>query len=108
MVLSFIDYGRAFDSVDRGALAELLSLYCMPDKYIEMIHVLKESNIVVAKVGNEVSSWFRIKSGVKQRCVLSPFIWIILMNFVLRSTGKAMGDHGIEWGEKNSTERRLY
>ena len=23
-----------------------------------------------------------------------------LMDFVLRSTGKAMGDHGIEWGGK--------
>ena len=32
--------------------------------------------------------------------MLSPFIWIILMNFVLRSTGKEMGNHGIKLGEK--------
>ena len=54
-----------------------------------------ENNIVVFKVGNEVSNWFRIKSGVKQGCVLSPFIWTILMDFVLRSTANAMGEHGI-------------
>jgi hypothetical protein len=29
------------------------------------------------------------------------FIWIILMDFVLRSTKKAMGDHGIKWGGKS-------
>ena len=55
-----------------------------------------ENNTAAVKVGNEVSNWFCIKSGVKQGCVLSPFIWIILMDFVLRSTGKAIGDHGIK------------
>ena len=59
-----------------------------------------ENNTAPVKVGNEVSSWFRIKSESKQGCVLSPFIWIILMDFVLRSTGKAIGDHGIKWGGK--------
>ena len=29
-----------------------------------------------------------------------PFIWIILMDFVLRSTEKAIGDHGIKWEGK--------
>ena len=41
-----------------------------------------ENDTNVAKVGSGVSSWFRIKSGVKQDCVLSPFIWIIVMDFV--------------------------
>ena len=59
-----------------------------------------EKNTAVVKIGNEISSWFCIKPGVKQGCVLSPFIWIILMDFVLRSTEKAMGDHGVKWGGK--------
>jgi len=29
-----------------------------------------------------------------------PLIWIILMDFVLRSTGKSMGDCRIKWGGK--------
>ena len=58
-----------------------------------------ENNTTTSKVGNEVSS-FRVKSGVKQDCALSTFIWIILMDSVLGITGKAMGDHGIKWGGK--------
>ena len=54
----------------------------------------------MVKVGNAVSSWFCIKSGVKQGGVLFPFMHIILMNSALRSTGKAMGDHAIKWGGK--------
>ena len=41
----------------------------------------------MVKIGNEVINWFHIKSGVKYGYVLSPFIWIILMDFVLRTTG---------------------
>ena len=37
--------------------------------------MLYENNTAVVKLGNEVSSWFCVKSGVKQGCVLSPFIW---------------------------------
>ena len=59
-----------------------------------------ENNTAAIKVGNEVSNWFCIESGVKRGCVLSPFIWIILMEFVLRSAGKAIGDHGMKWGGK--------
>jgi hypothetical protein len=33
-----------------------------------------ENNIAAVKVGNEVSNWFRDKSGVKHGCVLSPII----------------------------------
>ena len=48
----------------------------MPDKQIKVISAIYENNIAAVKVRNEVSSWFRIKSGVKQGSVLSPFIWI--------------------------------
>ena len=54
-----------------------------------------KNNTAAVKIGNEVSTCFCIKSGVKQGCVLSLLIWIILVDVVLRSTGKAMGDHGI-------------
>ena len=63
-----------------------------------------ENNSVAVKVGNEVSSWSCIKSGDKQGCVLSSFKWIILMDFFLRSTGKAMEENGIKWGGKTFLE----
>ena len=65
-----------------------------------MISAIYENNTAAVKARNEVSDWFRIKSGVKQGRVLSPFVWIILMDFVLRNTGKAMGKHRIKWGRK--------
>ena len=100
MVFSFIDYEQAFDSVDRRALAKAFSLYGIQDKYIKVINAMYDYNAAAVKVENEVSSCFYIKPGVKQVCVLSPFMWVTLMGFVVMSTRKAMGDHGIKWGGK--------
>ena len=44
--------------------------------------IMHENNTAAVKVGNEISNWFCIESGVKQGCVLSSFMWIILMDFV--------------------------
>ena len=91
LVLSLIDYEQAFDFVDRRALAKVLSLYGIPDNHFIAMY---KNNTAVVKVGNKVSSWFCIKSRVKLGCVLSPFILIVSMDLVLRSTGKAMAEHG--------------
>ena len=61
---------------------------------------MHKNSTTAVKVGNEISSWFPIKSGVKQSSVLSPFIRITLIDFVLMSTGRAIGDQGIKWGGK--------
>ena len=75
LVPSLIDYEQAFNSVDKKALAKVLSLYGKSDKYIKVISAKYEKNTDAG-----------------------PFIRIILMDFVLKSTRKAMWDHGIKWG----------
>ena len=56
----------------------------------------------MVKEGNEVSNcFFFIKSGVEQGCFPSLSTWIILMDFALRSTAKAMREYRIEWRSEN-------
>ena len=59
-----------------------------------------DTDIAPVMVGNEICIYFHIGSGVKQSSVLSQFIWIILMGFVLRSAARAMGEHKINLGSK--------
>ena len=67
LVLSFIDYEQAFDSIDRRALAKVLSWYGIPEKYIKVMCTMYENNTAAVKVGNEVSNWFCIKLNKKTR-----------------------------------------
>ena len=106
LVLSFIDYELAFDYVDRRPLAMVLPLYGIPDKYIKVISDMYENTTAAFKVGNKVSSWFCIISRVKQGCILYPFIWIILLEFILRSR-KGIGRPRIQMERKNPPGLRL-
>ena len=67
----FIDCMKVFDSAVRRALAKVLSLYSIPDKYIKVISVMYENNTSGVKIESEVSIGFRIIVGVKEGCVLS-------------------------------------
>ena len=73
-----------YDSGDRRDLTKVLSLCCIPDKYTKVISIIYENNTDAVKGGNEVNSWFCIKSGVKQGCVLSPLKWAIFIDFCLK------------------------
>ena len=61
LVLSFIDYEQAFNSVDRRALAKVLFVCGIPGKYIKVISAMYENNTAAVKVRNEISSWFCIE-----------------------------------------------
>ena len=60
--LSFINYEQAFDFVDRRALAKVLSLYGIPDKYIKVISAIYENN--TAAVNNHLDFPARTKNQV--------------------------------------------
>ena len=51
--LSFIDYEHAFDFVDRRALAKVLSLYGIPDKYIKVIKIISQTTLACHNIKKE-------------------------------------------------------
>ena len=64
-------------------------------KDITVVSTLYENSIAKVKVGNEVSSWFWIEFEAEQGCVLSPFVWMILIDLILKKTPKALGEHRV-------------
>ena len=96
LFFSFVDYEHTIDSADRRVLAEVLSLYVLPDKYIKIISAMYKNNTAAVKVRGEVSNWFDIEWGARQDYALYSFVLIILTKFVLKSTSKIMGEHRIQ------------
>ena len=47
---------KRFVSLDRRALADIIFLYGIPDKYIKVISAMYKKNINAGKLGNEVST----------------------------------------------------
>ena len=73
LIINFIDFKKAFDSIHRELLWKISKLYGVPDKSINISNTLylNASCCVKTSVGN---TWtFDIKTGVRQGCILSPF-----------------------------------
>ena len=72
LYMVFVDFSKAFDTVGKTGLWQLLRKYGCPEKFTTMIKALHTGNMANASVGEEVSESFNVTNGVKQGCVQAP------------------------------------
>ena len=100
---NFVDFEKAFDSVHRESLWNIMRSYGIPDKMVRVragTYVGFECAVVD---GSVTSDWFMIKSGEKQGCVMSGFLFLLCLDWVMR---KATADkrRGIRWNLTTALE----
>lgn len=91
LVATFVDFKKAFDSVDRGKLFKILPLYGVPDKLIEAVKKLYKGSKAVVFVNGKESEPFNITTGVLQGDVLAPFLFIIVIDYIMRRCERQHG-----------------
>ena len=79
LYMVFVDFSKAFDTVGRTGLWQLLKKYGCPEKFTTMIEALHTGMMATVNVGGEVSESFRVTNGVKQGCVLAPTLFSIFL-----------------------------
>ena len=57
-----------------------------PLRLINFLAKLYRKQLAKVKVVGTLSEWFRVKKGVRQGCVLSPYLFSILAEMVMRET----------------------
>jgi len=57
-----------------------------PLHLIDSLAKLYRKELAKVKVAGTLSEWFRVKKGVRQGCVLSPYLFNILTDVVMRET----------------------
>ena len=87
----FVDFSKAFDTVGRTGLWQLLRKYGCPEKFATMIEALHTGMMAYVSVGG-VSESFNIINGVKQGCVLAPTLFSIYLSALLDESFRDMGD----------------
>ena len=94
LVLHFIDFKKAFDSVNRDALWKILRYYGIPQKIIKMVQAFYSNCKCRIQLKNQISEAFEILTGVKQGDVLSPFLFLLVIDYGLKMLEDQ--DYGIE------------
>ena len=96
LYVCFIDYEKAFDSLDRQTLWRLLRHYGIPTKLVNLIRNTYEGMSCKVVHEGKLSESFNVETGVRQGCLLSPFLFLLAMDWIMKTTtdGKR---NGIQW-----------
>ncbi len=72
---AFMDLEKAYDRVDREALWSVLKIYGVGGQLLKGIQAFyREANAYV-RVGGKYSESFAVEVGVRQGCVMSPWLF---------------------------------
>ena len=84
--LWFVDYTKAFDGVVRNELMRFLDDLELDDKDLRLIQNLYYQQETIIRINDTVSKMVPIKSGMRQGCVLSPDLYSLFSEILMRST----------------------
>ena len=95
LYVTFIDYRKAFDSVNRSQLWEVLRSARLSTKFLKMLQAMYHKVQSCVRWGQEFSDFFNCPSGVKQGAVESPSIFSLYINAVADHV-RRNGKHGVQ------------
>ena len=93
---NFIDFEKAFDSIHRDSLWKILRHYGIPSKLVNVNKMLYSDFKSQVVCNTTLTDAFSVTTGVKQVCILSPFLFILGIDWVLRQVTSGVR-RGIRW-----------
>ena len=84
--LLFVDFTKAFDSIDRGKLEQILYAYGIPNETIAAIMMLYKHTKAKVRSPDGDTEFFDVLAGVLQGDTFAPFLFIIALDYILRTT----------------------
>ncbi|CAF4950873.1 unnamed protein product, partial [Rotaria socialis] len=104
--LCFIDYSKAFDCVDHEKLWSVLLEMGVPKHLIILMKNLYTNQQASVKTDYGNTDWFNIRKGVRQGCILSPYLFNLYAEHIMRKVGIDEAACGIKIGGGNINNLR--
>ena len=86
LTVTFIDFKKAFDSINRKVMFAVSRHYGIPEPLVNAIGALYINSKSAVMVDGNISEPFEVSPGVLQGDVLAPFLFIILVDYLLKKT----------------------
>ena len=101
---AFLDLEKAYDRVDRKALWNVLRIYGVGGRLLRAVKSMYESSKACVRVGSEVSEWFLVRVGLRQGCVMSPWLFNIYIDGVVREVNARVFGKGVRLTDTNGND----
>ena len=113
LYMVFVDFSKAFDTVGRTRLWQLLRKYGCPERFTTIIEALHTGMMVNINVGGEVSESFSVTDGGQARLCTGPTLFSVFLSAMLDEAFRDMGmastyspDRALTYSTSHTSERR--
>ena len=104
--ICFNDYAKAFDCVDHNKLWEILKEIGILDHLTCLLSHLYVGQETTFRTGHGTRYWFQIGKGVRQGCILSPCLFNLYAEYIMRNAGLDEAQAGIKVAERTVNNLR--
>ena len=102
----FIDYAKAFDCVGHNKLLKILKAMGMPDHLTHLLRNLYAGQEAAVRTRHGPTDWFQIGKGVHQGCILSPRLFNLHAEYIMRNAGLEEAQVGSKIAGRNINSLR--
>ena len=102
----FIDYAKGFDCVDHNKLWKILKEMGIPDHLTCLFRNLYACQEATVRTGHGTTDWFQIGKRVRQGCILSPCLFNLYVEYIMRNAGLEEAQTGIKIAGRNTKNLR--
>ena len=102
----FTDHTKAFDCVDHNKLCKVLKKMRISDHLICLLRNLYAGQEATVRTEDGTADWFRIGKGVRQGCILSPGLFNLYAEYIIRNAGLDEAQAGIKIARRNINSLR--
>ena len=97
----FFDYAKDFDCVDHNKLWKILKEMGIPDHLTCLLRNLFAGQEATVRTGRGTTDWFQIGKGVCQSWMLSPCLFNLYAEYIMRNAGLEEAQAGIKIARRN-------
>ena len=102
----FIDYDKAFDYVNHNKLYKILKDMGIPDHLTCRLRNVYSGLESTVRTGHGTADWFQIGKGVRQGCILSPSLFNLHAEYIMRNAELEEAQAGIKIAGRNINNLR--
>ena len=99
-------YAKAFDCVDHKKLWKILKDMGIPDHITRLLRNLYAGQEATVRTGHGTTDWFQIGKGVCQVCILTPCLFNLYAEYIMRNAGLDEAQAGIKIARRNINNLR--
>ena len=98
----FIDYAKTFDCVDHNKLWKILKEMGIPDHLTCLLRNLYAGQEATVTTGHGTTNWFQIGKGICPGCILSPCLFNLYAEYIMRNARLDEAQAGIKIAGRNT------